>query len=120
MLASFKPLTDQLCHEFIARIEQTYKSVPYKVGEYDYYYRMEAGKEYSIFCRSKDCEEIILDVNEFAAEHDYVAIEALEPSPDGRYVAISIDTQGSQFVRIYIKDMAAGTFIEGEVLHFNG
>lgn len=119
-LESCKPLTDQLCQEFISRIEQTYKSVPYKVGEYDYYYRMEAGKEYSIYCRSKDCEEIILDANELAQEHDYVAIEALEPSPDGRYVAISIDTKGTQYGQIYIKDMASGIFIEEEVLSFTG
>ncbi len=120
MLEPLRPLTEQLNKEFISRIEHTYKSVPYKVGEYDYYHRMEEGKEYPIFCRFKEQEEIILDVNELAKEHEYVNIQTLEPSPDGKYVAFSIDTKGTQFGPIYIKDMSSGKFFDEEVLPLTG
>ena len=50
----------------LSRIKETDVEVPYKEGNYFYYTRTEAGKQYSIYCRKKGsldaAEEVLLDI----------------------------------------------------------
>ena len=58
---------ESLYREMLARIKETDMGVPYRYGDYDYYSRTEAGKEYPIYCRRRRIEgapeEIMLDMN---------------------------------------------------------
>ena len=44
-------LRQRLIDEMAARITEDETSAPYRDGEYYYYYRYEAGKDYPIYCR---------------------------------------------------------------------
>src|SRR5580693_2418017 len=48
-----EPLQKKLYEEMLGRIKETDVEVPYKEGDYFYYTRTEAGKQYSIYCRKK-------------------------------------------------------------------
>ena len=46
-------LQKKLYDEMLGRIKETDVEVPYKEGNYFYYTRTEAGKQYSIYCRKE-------------------------------------------------------------------
>src|SRR5829696_7397294 len=70
-----RPLQEQLFQEMKARIKEDDSSAPEKDGEYVYYTRFEAGKQYPFYCRKKVSsdapEEILLDQNALAGESDF-------------------------------------------------
>ena len=112
-------LQEAIYQEMKARIKEDDSSVPAKHGEYFYYYRMEVGKQYRVFCRkyaSLDAkEEIILDENALAQGLDYCRVRVFQPSPDNRYLAFSVDTTGSLVFDLYIKNMVSGKQISGPI-----
>src|SRR5437868_11664277 len=64
-----EPLQKKLYDEMLSRVKETDVEVPYREGDYFYYVRFEAGKQYPIRCRKKASvpdapEEVILDVNQ--------------------------------------------------------
>ena len=63
-------LQKKLYDEMLSRVKETDVEVPYKDGDYFYYTRTEAGKQYPIHCRKKGRldapEEVVLDENELA------------------------------------------------------
>src|SRR3954471_6484179 len=63
-------LQKKLYDELLSRIKETDVDVPYRYGDYFYYSRTEAGKQYPIRGRRKGsmeaAEETILDLNELA------------------------------------------------------
>mgnify|MGYP003753156959 CR=1 FL=1 len=77
MSSSLKTFQDTLFNEMVGRIKQTDMSVPYRDNGYHYITRYEEGKEYPIYARKKGSmeanEEIMLNVNELAAEYEYYA-----------------------------------------------
>src|SRR5262245_18155106 len=63
-------LKDAIFQEMRGRIPEDDSSAPEKRGDYYYYWRLEAGKQYRIFCRKhgslEASEEILLDENALA------------------------------------------------------
>ena len=108
-------LQEQLYQEMRGRIKETDLSVPERVDDYFYYTRTEAGRQYPIYCRklgSLDApEEILLDENPLAAGHGYFRVGILEPSPDHRLLAYSVDTSGGEEYTLYIKDLITGQLL---------
>src|ERR1700682_4134201 len=80
-------LQKRLYDEMLGRIKETDVEVPYKEGDYFYYTRTEAGKQYPIRCRRKGCmaapEEVVLDVNEMAKGLAFMTVSEYAVSPDG-------------------------------------
>jgi oligopeptidase B len=109
MTAHFKDLQDSLYQEILSRIKETDLTVPVKIDSYYYYSRTEEGKQYSIYCRKKGSldaeEEILLDQNELAVGHEYLALGVYKVSPNHRFLAYSIDTTGEERYTLYIKDL---------------
>lgn len=105
-------LQEALYQEMVGRIQETDLSVPYRKGGYYYYTRTEEGKEYSIYCRKRGSleaeEEVLLDLNQLAEGHEYFRLGALEVSPDGRLMAYSVDTDGSERFTLRIKNLDTG------------
>lgn len=119
-----EPLAKRLCNEFFRREEPNTTSAPFPLGEYLYYDRMLEGEEHPIYCRKqegKNVEEVILNVNTYAKERnlDFIDVCEMEPSPNGRYIAFSLDTDGSQFGKIAILDMTTKEFLP-ETFGVNG
>ncbi|GAB4335386.1 MAG: oligopeptidase B [Calditrichia bacterium] len=104
-----EPLQKKLFQEMKSRIKETDLSVPVKKGDYYYYTRTEAGKQYSIYCRKKGSmdapEEILLDVNQLAEGHEFLDIGKFAVSPDHQMLAYSVDTTGSETFTVYFKNL---------------
>ena len=107
-----KSLQETLYAEMKGRLKETDSSVPERRGEYFYYSRTEAGKQYPIFCRKQGSlespEEILLDQNDLAEGKSFCSVGALTVSPDGAKLAYSVDIDGREAYTLYIKDLHTG------------
>ena len=104
-----EPLQKKLYDEMLSRIKETDVEVPYREGDYFYYTRTEAGKQYSVYCRKKAnmdaAEEILLDVNQLAQGHTFMTVAAFAVSPDGNLLAYSYDNTGFRQFSLAVKDL---------------
>jgi oligopeptidase B len=105
-------LQKKLYDEMLGRIKETDVEVPYKEGEYFYYTRTEAGKQYGIRCRKKGsmdaAEEVLLDVNEMAKGQVFMTVNEYAVSPDGNLLAYSYDNTGFRQFTLAVKDLRTG------------
>lgn len=105
-------LQKKLYDEMVGRIKETDVDVPYREGDYFYYVRTEAGKQYPIRCRKKASdnapEEVLLDVNELAQGHAFMTVAAFAVSPDGNLLAYSYDDTGYRQFTLAVKDLRTG------------
>jgi oligopeptidase B len=108
-------LQAKLYTEMLGRIKETDIEVPYKYGEYLYYARTEAGKQYPIRCRRKGSmeaqEEIVLDLNELARGKSFMAVAAYQVSDDGNLLAYSTDDTGFRQYKLAVKDLRSGKLL---------
>jgi oligopeptidase B len=113
-----------LYKEILGRIKQTDLSVPYLLGGYWYYTRMEEGKQYSIYCRKKGSmespEEITLDLNEMAKGHKFLGLGLYEVSDDGKLLMYSLDTTGFRQYQFGAKDLSTGKTLPDAIGQVNG
>ncbi len=109
------PLQKKLYDEMLSHIKQTDVEVPYKEGEYFYYSRTEAGKQYSIRCRKRGSleapEEIVLDINQLAKGQAFMHLAAYDVSEDGNLLAYSTDTTGFRQYVLAVKDLRTGKLL---------
>ncbi|MCB8922925.1 MAG: S9 family peptidase [Ardenticatenaceae bacterium] len=120
MMAHTKPLQEQLYQELVGRIQETDQTAPVKRGDYVYYSRTEAGKQYAIHCRQKvgaDVEEVLLDLNQMAAEHgyDYLVLGVYHVSPNQNLLAYALDTDGAENFVVYFKDLTTGDLLPDQI-----
>ena len=109
VMAPTQELQDLLYTEMRDRIKEDDSTVPEKEGDYYYYVRFAEGQQYPIYCRKHQSldapEQVILDVNELAEGAEYMRVGSLENSPDHRWLAYSLDTDGSETFTIHFKDL---------------
>jgi oligopeptidase B len=114
-MAHTEALQERIFREIRGRIQETDESVPYRLGSYWYYTRMEEGKNYPIFARrhgSLDApEEILLDANERAAGRSYYQVMGFHVSSGEDIVAFAEDTVGRQIATIHFKDLRTGELL---------
>jgi oligopeptidase B len=96
----------------LSRVKETDVEVPYKEGDFFYYIRTEAGKQYPIRCRKKisadASEEVLLDVNELAKGQAFMTVQAFAVSTDGNLLAYSYDNTGFRQFNLAVKDLRTG------------
>lgn len=123
-MAHTKDFQEQLYQEMLGRIKEDDSSVPYKYRNYWYYTRTEEGKEYAIHCRKKGHleapEEILLDENLLAEGHDFFDLGDLEISTNERFMAYTVDYDGSERYTLRILDLDTREFFEDEVHNIFG
>lgn len=114
MTAAQQALRETLYDEMLARIEQDDCSVPYRLGDYFYYSRVMQGQQYPNFYRKQAqsmaqldaaAESLLLDVNALAADKAFTEIGEFEISPDGNWLAYTVDQTGFRQYRLYIKQL---------------
>jgi len=107
-----EPFQKKLYDEMLSRIKETDVEVPYREGDYYYYVRTEAGKQYPIRCRKKASgdatEEILLDINELAKGQVFMTVQAFAVSPDGNQLAYTYDNTGFRQFTLAVKDLRTG------------
>jgi oligopeptidase B len=112
-------LQEQLFHEMKARIKEDDASVPEPYGDYGYYWRVEAGRQYRLFGRRRLApgaeEEILVDENALAEGHTYCRVAVFEPSPDNSHLAYAVDTTGAWVFDLFVKDLRTGELISGPI-----
>src|SRR5512136_430097 len=114
-----EPLQEQLFQEMRGRIQEDDWGVPERRGEYFYYWRMQAGQQYRVFCRKhgspEAAEEVLLDENALAEGKSYCRVFVFEPSPDHTWLAYSVDTTGARVFDLYIKNLRTGELVSGPI-----
>jgi len=117
--AHLEPLQKRIYKDILKRIQETDISVPWRHGPWYYFNRTEKGLNYQTTCRSRHADqteqEVILDVNALARDHDYFSLGVKSVSPDHRYLAYAIDTDGSENFTLHIKDLDSGETLEHTV-----
>ncbi len=111
-IAGFK---DRLYDELKGRVQQDDASVPVPDGAYEYWWQFKTGDQYRTWVRRPkggSAEQLVLSEPELAKGHDYFRLGAQNVSPDGRLIAYSVDTDGSERFTIRIRDIATGKDIE--------
>lgn len=117
-------LQQKLFDEIISRIEQRYESLPTKSNGYWYYSRYDEGQQYPYYARKKGTttakEEIMLNVPEMAKGHQIFLLRGTNVSPDNRYLAYGVDTNGSRRADLYIKDLTTGKVLNDRISNTSG
>lgn len=133
--AHLAELRGTIFDEIKRRTQETDLSVPVRRGGYWYYARTEEGRQYPIHCRravepgetepppTPDAgehaglpgEQVLLDGNALAAGHDYFAMGTFDVSPDGRWLAYSVDFAGDERFTLRVKDLDTGELLPDEI-----
>ncbi|NDY96820.1 S9 family peptidase [Wenzhouxiangella limi] len=116
VMAPLSALEDKIFAEMRGRIKEDDSSVPSRDREWFYYSRFREGGQYPIFARRPadaqgeiSGDEIILfDGDAEAEDHDYFSLAAFEHSPNQRYAAWAVDTKGSEYYTIHVRDLSTG------------
>lgn len=105
-------LQKKLFDEMLGRIKETDLTVPTKLDDYYYYTRTEEGKPYTIYCRKDksldSAEQVLLNLNDLAVGHDYLALGVFDVSPDHAWLAYAYDTAGTERMALRFKNLATG------------
>ncbi|XP_072997061.1 uncharacterized protein [Typha latifolia] len=120
-MADVRDLRSRLAAEMRARMPASVATPPEQWGPWLYYQYIPEGKEYPILCRRLKHpdglakavlsyirgigkEEKLLDWNEIAEKYGYVHIGSCRISPDHKFLAYTLDTSGSEFFALEVKD----------------
>src|SRR5207244_12767349 len=72
-------------------------------------------KQYPLHFRRREAEgspeELLLDLNQLAVGHSFLALGSLDVSDDDRLLAYSIDTTGYRQYMLYVKDLINGALV---------
>ncbi|HEY0380056.1 MAG TPA: S9 family peptidase [Pyrinomonadaceae bacterium] len=102
-----------LYREMLTRIKETDEDAAYRQGDYLYYTRSVKGRQYKIYARKRGTpsapEQLLLDLNQMARGHTYMAVDTFDVSLDGNYLAYSVDTTGYREYTLYVKDLRGGS-----------
>ncbi|MEH6685066.1 MAG: S9 family peptidase [Qipengyuania sp.] len=113
-----QPLVDELFAEMKARIKEDDATVPQRRGDYLYWSEFEEGAEYRKYYRKPVAggdDVLILDENALAEGVEYFRLGAFSVSQNGRYLAYSADTNGSERFTARIKDLETGELLPDEI-----
>jgi oligopeptidase B len=112
VLAGTEPLQATLFEEMKGRIKEDDASVPDPDGRFEYFSRYELGAQHPRHVRrqrgAKTGEELLLDEDARAVGHVYYSVGAAGHSDDHSLYAWAEDVQGSEYYRIYVRDLTTG------------
>ena len=131
-LAPQKELEEELFNEIKDRVEETDISVPVRKGNWWYFVRTREGLSYPISVRvpvtSEDLtppdidpaatlpgEQVILDENVEAGDHEFLSVGVLALSPDETLVAVGTDFEGNERHHVTIRPLADQAPISDEL-----
>ena len=131
-LAYLQPLESELFDEIKNRIEETDISVPVRRGAWWYFERTREGLNYPISCRVPAAgadltppfidpslalagEQIILDENREAQDHNFLSVGILAVSPDDSWVVVGTDFDGDELHHVTVRPLAGQAPIEDEL-----
>ena len=124
VMAPQQRVVDELFEELKARQQPDEAAVPWKDGAYEYQWRYAADAQYRVWTRwpvgEPDQSETFLDEPALAADHDYFNLGGFDVSPDGRWLAYAVDTDGSERYTLRIKDLTTGALRDEAIAGVGG
>ena len=124
-LKDTKELQKKLFDEIKARIKLDDESLPYKDHTYEYWTKTTAEGNYSIKLRKKigsnNIEEIWNgDKEKEKLGVEYFGVGDLEVSHNDKLLAYSLDTKGSEYYKIFIRDISTNKLVTKEITDTSG
>ena len=124
-LKDTKNLQKKLFDEVKARIKLDDESLPYKDHTYEYWTKTTIEGNYSIKLRKKietnKIEEIWNgDKEKEKLGVEYFGVGDLEVSHDDKYLSYTLDTKGSEYYTIYIREIISNKIITKEISNTSG
>ena len=118
-LAPHAALRETLYAEMRGRMKEDDSSVPAPDGAWAYYRRYVEGGEHPLYCRApredEAAEALLLDGNREAEGQAYFRIGDCEHSHDHRRLAYTLDLNGSERYRLFVRDIASGAVVDGPI-----
>ncbi|OZA94023.1 S9 family peptidase [Altererythrobacter sp. H2] len=122
-MAPHKAMVDSLFEEMKGRIKEDDSTVPQKDGDFLYWSKFDEGQEYRKWYRKPVAggpDQLLLDENQLAEGQEYFRLGALSVSQNGRFLAYSTDTNGSERYTARIKDLETGDLLPDELANLRG
>ncbi len=124
-LKDTKNLQKKLFNEIKGRIKLDDESLPYKDHTYEYWTKTTVEGNYSIKLRKKINTNEIEEIWNGDKEKDklgveYFGIGDLEVSHNDKYLAYSLDTKGSEYYTIFIRDIKTNKLITKKIPDTSG
>src|SRR5688500_20398515 len=97
------------------RIKEDESSFPIRDGDWLYWGAFRPGAQYRSWYRRKFAggpDEMLFDEPAQAEGKEYFRLGALEVSPDGKLLAVLVDDNGSERIKLRIRDIASSEDVE--------
>jgi oligopeptidase B len=124
-LENTKPIQKKLFDEIKGRIKLDDESLPYKDHAYEYWTKTTKTGNYSIKLRKKINSDIIEEIWNGDKEKENLGVEYfgvgdLEVSNNDKYLGYSLDTKGSEYYTIFIRNIENNEIITKEITETSG
>ena len=124
-LSNTKNIQKELFNEIKGRIKLNDESLPFKDFDYEYWTKTTAAGNYSIKLRKKiggdKIEEIWNgDEEKEKLNVEYFGVGDLEVSFNDKYLGYSLDTKGSEYYTIYIRDINTKKLVTDKIEETSG
>lgn len=129
VLSPLAPLRERIFEEIKGRVKETDLSVPSRKGDWWYYGRTIAGRQYGIQCRAPIAspddwtpptlepevdvpgEQVLLDQNVEAEGAEFYSLGSFDISNDGTRMLWAVDRTGDERYEIRIRDLTTGDLL---------
>ena len=124
-LKDTKFLQKKLFNEIKGRIKLDDESLPYRDHSYDYWTKTTTEGNYSIKLRKKINSDEIEEIWNGDKEKkklgvDYFGVGDLEVSHNDKFLAYSLDTKGSEYYSIFVRDIISNEMVTKEIHDTSG
>ena len=124
-LENTKPIQKKLFNEIKGRIKLDDESLPYKDHTYEYWTKTTKTGNYSIKLRKKINSDEIEEIWNGDKEKENLGVEYfgvgdLEVSNNDKYLGYSLDTKGSEYYTIFIRNIENNEIITKEITETSG
>jgi oligopeptidase B len=125
-MSRLDPLKKNLYTSMVGYMKESDEEVPYLRGDFYYYSKTLQALAYKLHCRyhkslgllenTHDADatagdrshSVILDENDLAKGTDYCDVTPVYPSPSQNKLIYGVDSNGSEFYQVYVKDLVLG------------
>ena len=124
-LKDTKNIKKKIFNEIKGRIKLDDESLPYRDHTYEYWTKTTAEGNYSIKLRKKIGTDLIEEVWNGDNEKEklgveYFGIGDLEVSNNDKFLAYSLDTKGSEYYTIFVREIKTGKIVTEEITETSG
>ena len=109
-------LQKKIFKEIKKRIPPKEDSVPYRSGNYLYFFYYKKNKEYPVYCRKNlkgKRAQTLLDVNQLA--QGYYDLSSMAFSKSHRFLAFCVDQTGRRIYTIHFKDLKTNQILDHKI-----